>query len=80
MSHLLSSLVSCAVSSYAYAELSVGHGGGNTTIGSMDDEDEFGEIEMGQTTAQAPISVDNAKFTVEEDEEEEAMRTQQGKQ
>lgn len=39
----------------------------------MDDDDEFGEIELGETEdghSHAAINADNAKFTVEEDEEQ----------
>jgi hypothetical protein len=62
---------------YAYAELSIG---GNTQVGGVDDEDEFAgdTLEMGNTEepshdvtsdGRAHITADNAKFTVEEDEQ-----------
>ena len=55
--------------SYAYAELTSDHSGEHG-LGGMDDDDEFGELEMGETNGHAAINADNAKFTVEEEDEQ----------
>lgn len=60
---------------YAYAELNAAGGGPGSALGGMDDDEEFGEIEM-QTDGHngnghhAAINADNAKFTVEEDDDQ----------
>lgn len=74
LTHISLCALSCPLSlfSYAYAELSAATGS-TSPISGMDDDDEFGEIEMGESNgihAAAAINVDNAKFTVEEEEEE----------
>jgi hypothetical protein len=50
--------------------------GPGSALGGLDEEDEeFGEIEMGETNGHphAAINAENAKFTVEEDEDHEQM-------
>lgn len=74
---------------YAELNMAGSGGEGQMQIGGLDDEDEFasGEVEMsaaetnlgngnGKSSQQqhTPITQDNAKFTVEEDEDEEAAR------